>query len=107
MACLNYYITGLICQNPLNQDNNTHELVILQYHQLSAIDWTSPATLSSTAEKSFMLSEKCDYPIGHMFIQLISPILKEPLYAGMAVKSRMGLETKVLKDKIGLGILRS
>lgn len=92
-------------QNHIDPDYNKHELIVFAIPSVVPIDWTSPATLSSTAEKSFLLSEKCDFALGHMYIQLNSPLLEEDLYAGMAVKSRKGLEIKVLKDKIGLGIL--
>ena len=97
--------TRLFCQSGLNVFGNKHELIVFAIPSVVCIDWTSPATLSATAEKSFMLSDKCEYALGHMFIQLISPLLEEDLYAGMAVKSRKGLEIKVLRDKIGLGIL--
>ena len=98
-----FYHTGLPAQKP--SGNDSHTLIIYAIPSVVEIDWTSPGSLSYSAEGSFLLSEKCDYALGHMFVQLISPLLKEPLYAGMAVKSRKGLEKLVLIDKIGLGVL--
>jgi hypothetical protein len=98
-----FYHIGLSAQK--SSGNDSHTLIIYTIPSVVEIDWTSPGSLSYTAEESFLLSEKCDYALGHMFVQLISPLLKEPLYSGMAVKSRKGLERLVLKDKIGMGIL--
>ena len=102
---LNIDESFLSSQVQSDQNNKIHELIVHAIPSVVTIDWTSPASLLYSAEECFLLSEKCDYAMGHMFIQLISPLLEENLYAGMAVKSRKGLEIKVLKDKIGLGIL--
>jgi hypothetical protein len=84
-----------------------HELTLYVIPSPVEFDWSSPATLYESYRNGFIskffVREK--YLLGHMFVQLSSPLLPEPIYAGMSTISRRQQRQLVFRDKIGLGIL--
>lgn len=84
-----------------------HELTIYVIPSPVEFDWSSPSSLLQTYLKSFAKSllTSQNYALGHMFVVITSPGLEEPLYTGMRSASRSEQQQKVLRDKIGLGIL--
>lgn len=84
-----------------------HELIIYAIPSLQYIDWQSPSTLFKTTVKSWIKSQfiRHSYYIGHVFIELRSSLLDEPLL--ISVTSTGGGEKKrlLLSDKIGVAIV--
>jgi hypothetical protein len=84
-----------------------HELTIYVIPSTAELDWTSPATLYQTYRKSLFSTvlSGSPYSMGHLFIQLTSPLLEEPIWAGMGSVSRQEQKNWVFKEKAGLGVL--
>ncbi len=84
-----------------------HELIIFVVPSLQYIDWQSPSTLYKSTAKSWIKSKftRYSYYIGHLFIELQSSLIDEPVL--MSVRSTGDREKKrlLLKDKIGVGII--
>ena len=84
-----------------------HELTVYAIPSPVEFDWSSPSALFNTYVKSLAktMLTSYNYTLGHMFVILTSPDLEEPLFTGMRSVSRSEQQEKVLRDKIGLGIL--
>jgi len=84
-----------------------HELTIYVLPSPVEFDWSSPSSLYHSYMQGYMASllKANSYILGHMFIKLTTPLIPEPVYAGMASVSRKEQKQKVLKEKVGLGIL--
>jgi hypothetical protein len=105
-----FFITSfLLTQSEATESNpyRYHELTIYVIPSPVEFDWSSPATLYQTHKKSLIktLTSSYSYSLGHLFVQLTSPLLDEPLYTGMRSTSRKEQQYLVLKEKVGLGIL--
>lgn len=86
---------------------DNHELTIYVIRSVGPIDWGSPSTLYKSYVKAYVshVFRKRMTLTGHLFIKLSTPLLEEPLYAGMSTPSRKERRILVLKEKIGLGVL--
>ena len=84
-----------------------HELTIYVIPSTVDLDWSSPSTLFRTYRKSLIstIISGSPYSMGHLFVQLTSPLLEEPIWAGMGSVSRKEQRNWVLKEKAGLGVL--
>lgn len=84
-----------------------HEITIYVIPSPVELDWHSPATLYQTYRKSLFSAVLTGnpYSLGHLFIKLTSPLLEEPLFAGMSSVSRKDQKNWVFKEKAGLGVL--
>ncbi len=84
-----------------------HELTIYALPSPVEFDWSSPSSLYHSYKQGYMASllKANSYILGHMFVKLTTPLLPEPVYAGMASVSRKEQKEKFFKQKIGLGIL--
>jgi hypothetical protein len=84
-----------------------HELTIYVIPSPVELDWSSPAALYQTYRKSLLSAvlSGSPYSMGHLFIKLTSPLMEEPLYAGMSSVSRKEQKNWVFKEKAGLGVL--
>lgn len=84
-----------------------HELTIYVVPSPVELDWSSPATLYQTYRKSLISAVLTgnSYSSGHLFIKLTTPLLEDPLYAGMSSLSRKEQKNWVYKEKAGLGVL--
>ncbi len=84
-----------------------HELTIYTIPAPVEFDWSSPNSLLNSYKKGFIANfiQGGDYPLGHMFIKLTTPLWPLPVYKGMASASRKQQQQLVLNEKIGLGIL--
>lgn len=90
-----------------NRPYRFHELTLYAIPSPTEFDWSSPGTLYQSYMKGLLSAviHPNTYSLGHMFVKMTSPLLEEPLYAGMTSVSRKEQQTKVLKEKIGLAIL--
>jgi len=84
-----------------------HELTIYALPSPVEFDWSSPSSLYHSYRQGYMASilKVNSYILGHIFVMLTTPLIPEPFYAGMASASRKEQKEKVLKEKVGLGIL--
>lgn len=87
--------------------SRVHELTVFVVPSLYELDWSSPSTLFVTTFKSISIAmfRKNAYSIGHMFIELSTPLLDSVVLT--SIRSSRGPEKRklVLNEKIGLGIL--
>jgi hypothetical protein len=84
-----------------------HTLTIYVIHSVKPLNWESPASLFKSYMDGFRstILRKEKTMLGHLFVRLSSPLLAEPLYAGITNSSRKEQRDYVLKEKIGLGVL--
>ncbi|PKP42397.1 MAG: hypothetical protein CVT93_04330 [Bacteroidetes bacterium HGW-Bacteroidetes-10] len=90
------------------QDNEvSHELTIYVIPSFSPIDWSSPSKLYKSAINSYSESffQKKEYPIGHMFIELRTPLCDSVILTSITSVSGKEQRNMVLKEKVGLSIL--
>jgi len=84
-----------------------HELTIYVVKSSSPLNWESPSLLYRTSLESYTKSlfSKNAYSIGHLFIELSTPLLDSVVLT--SIRSTSGAEKRrlVLKEKIGLGML--
>lgn len=86
---------------------NDHELTIYVVRSVGSINWESPSTLYKSYIKAYLthVFRKHMTLTGHMFVKLSTPLLEEPLYAGMNTPTQKERRILVLKEKIGLAVL--
>ncbi len=84
-----------------------HELTIYVVPSLYKLDWSSPSSLLKTTFKSYSIAafRKNTYSIGHLFIELSTPLLDSVILTSIRSTSRAQTRKLVLRDRIGLGIL--
>jgi hypothetical protein len=94
-------------QSNANDTINNHELTIYVIKSVGPIDWESPSALYHSYKDAYIshIFRKRMSLTGHLFVKLSSPLLEEPLYAGMCQTSRRERRRYVLNEKIGLGVL--
>ncbi|OFY40530.1 MAG: hypothetical protein A2X18_11475 [Bacteroidetes bacterium GWF2_40_14] len=84
-----------------------HELTVYVIKSSSPLNWESPSSLYRTSLESYTKSlfSKNLYSIGHLFIELSTPLLDSVVLT--SIRSTSGAEKRrlVLKEKIGLGML--
>lgn len=92
---------------PPQDSTDRHELIVYAVPSFQYIDWQSPSTLFKSTTKSWIKSKfsRYSYYIGHLFIELRSSLLDEPLL--ISVRSTGNEEKKrlLLKEKVGVGII--
>jgi len=96
-----------ISQSENGSKEDDHELTIYVVRSVGPISWESPSSLYKSYIKAYtshVLRKKMSLT-GHLFIKLSTPLLEEPIYAGMCTPSRKERRICVLKEKIGLGVL--
>lgn len=95
------------CQLVDNSTADDHELTIYVIRSVGEMNWESPSTLYKSYIKAYTshVFRKKMSLTGHLFVKLSTPLLEEPLYAGMCTPSRKERRDFVLKQKIGLGVL--
>jgi hypothetical protein len=93
--------------NPASLMEAPHELTIYIIPPKARYDWSSPRSLYRSYVKNYKknLFSKNNYLLGHAFLELRSPLLKEPLQTGMRSSCRQEQKQYVLKDNYGLAIL--
>jgi hypothetical protein len=98
-----------IAQSPDPETRNTpdHTLTIYVIHSVKPLDWESPASLFKSYMDGYRstILRKEKTMLGHLFIRLSTPLLAEPLYAGITNLSQKEQRDYVIKEKIGLGVL--
>ncbi len=84
-----------------------HELTIFVIPSHSKLNWESPSSLyrSSFVSYTKSLFHKNAYSIGHLFIELSTPILDSAILTSIRSTSNSEKRGLILRDKIGLGIL--
>ena len=84
-----------------------HTLTIYVIRSVKPLDWESPASLFKSYMDGYRstILRKEKTMLGHIFIRLSTPLLAEPLYAGITNLSRKEQRDYVIKEKIGLGVL--
>lgn len=87
-------------------DSENHELTIYVLRSASPLNWDSPATLYNSYKKSTIANfTKKERTIkGHFFIRLSTPLLNEPLYAGIVSVDRKEEKKLIFIKKIGLSV---
>jgi len=87
--------------------SSVHELTIYVIKSSSPLNWESPSSLYRTSLESYTKSlfSKNAYSIGHLFIELSTPLLDSVVLT--SIRSTSGAEKRrlVIKEKIGLGLL--
>ena len=83
-----------------------HEITIYVMPTLFPIDWTSPSTLFTSMKNCYLktVTVPDNYLLGHIAVQINTPLLPKPLYTAMTSASPMEKVDLVLKQKIGYGI---
>ena len=96
-----------VCQHIDSCKTDDHELTIYVIRSVGPIDWESPSTLYKSYVNAYVshVFRKRMTLTGHLFVKLSTPLLEQPLYAGMCTPSRKERRILVLKEKIGLGVL--
>jgi len=89
------------------QDDTLHKLTIFVIPSNRPLDWSSPASLHKTTKKSWIstVTKKHKYSLGHLFVQIESPLLDEPVLTGMSSVSNLEKLKLYLVEKVGLGIM--
>lgn len=87
--------------------SDVHELTIYVIPSYSKINWESPASLYKSSFESYTKSlfKTHKYSIGHLFIELSTPLLDSVILTSIRISSDAEKRRLVLKDQIGLGIL--
>lgn len=87
-------------------DSENHKLTIYVLRSASPLNWDSPATLYNSYKKSTITNfTKKERTIkGHFFIKLSTPLLEEPLYAGIVSEDRKEEKKLIFIKKIGLSV---
>lgn len=99
---------SVVAQNQAGiNDEPVHEVSIFVMPTMYPVSWTSPSELYKTMYlnyiKSFAL--KNSYLLGHLAVQVNSPLLADTILTGMAAQSSKEKTDIFLKDKIGFGVL--
>lgn len=94
-------------ESPSENPYRFHELTLYVIPSTSPFDWSSPSSLLQSYAKGFIKKpfSSNKYILGHLFVQLSSPLLDEPVYTGMVNISHKDFRHHALKEKAGLGIL--
>lgn len=84
-----------------------HELTLYVIPSTAPFDWSSPSALLQSYARGFVKKpfSSNKYILGHLFVQLSSPLLPEPVFTGMVNLSHKDFRFHALKEKAGLGIL--
>jgi len=84
-----------------------HTLTIYVIPSVRPLDWESPAALFNSYLNGHCSSifRKERTMLGHLFIKLSTPLLTEPLYAGITSLSRKEMRVNLLKEKMGLAVI--
>lgn len=93
-------------QSVATTDSQKHELTVYLIPSVGQLNWESPSTLYQSYLTSYIshaLRKKMSLT-GHFFIKLTTPLLNEPLYAGMSTPNRKEKHALVTKSKVGLAI---
>ena len=101
------FLTAKTQSVPINNENSgDHELTIFVLRSASPLDWQSPATLYKTYKKSLFtnFAKKERTLKGHFFIRLTTPLLTEPLYAGVIPANKKEEKKNFFVDKVGLSV---
>jgi hypothetical protein len=103
---LTFSVNAQNTEVPIGPEGN-HELTVFVIRSASPLNWESPATLYNSYKKSvltnFMKKERTLK--GHFFIKLSTPLLDEPLYAGIVSANRKEEKKLMFINKIGLSVL--
>ncbi len=88
-------------------DDTLHKLTIFVIPSNRPLDWSSPASLHKTTRKSWIstVTKKHKYSLGHLFVQIESPLLDKPVLTGMSSVSNLEKLKLYLVEKVGLGIM--
>ncbi|MEA5005460.1 MAG: hypothetical protein VB022_03510 [Rikenellaceae bacterium] len=101
------YVSSDLYGMTRQDSTDNHEFIIYVIPSTQYIDWQSPSTLYKSTTKSWIKSKfsKCSYYIGHLFIELRSSLVDEPIL--MSVRSTGDKEKKRLlfKERVGIGII--
>jgi hypothetical protein len=102
-----YCYSVAIVKGSTADTTGVHELTIFVIKSSSPLNWESPSLLYRTSLESYTKSlfSKNAYSIGHLFIELSTPLLDSVVLT--SIRSTSGAEKRrlVLKEKIGLGML--
>jgi len=84
-----------------------HELTIYVIPSHLFVDWQNPSTLYKTTINSWLYSKlhKYSYFIGHLFIELNTTLLDEPIITSVRSTGNKEKKRLLFKEKIGLGII--
>lgn len=100
-----FFLNAQSSKNELTSNEN-HELTIYVLKSASPLNWESPETLYKTYRNSvltnFMKKERTLK--GHFFIKLSTPLLAEPLFAGIVSVDRKEEKKLMFIKKIGLSV---
>ncbi len=90
-----------------DRDDTLHKLTIFVIPSNRPLDWSSPASLHKTTKKSWVstVTKKHKYSLGHLFVQIESPLLDGPVLTGMSSVSNFEKLKLYLIEKVGLGIM--
>ncbi len=90
-----------------NSPYRFNELTVFVIPSPVPFDWSSPSSLTNSFFKgylsNFMVRDR--YLLGHLFVQITTPMLAEPIIAGMRSVSTREKRVRLFKEKAGLGIL--
>lgn len=86
--------------------NPKHELTIYVLKSASPLNWDSPETIYKTYRNSVLINfmKKERTLKGHFFIRLSTPLIEEPLYAGITSVDRKEEKKLMYIKKIGLSV---
>lgn len=97
---------SLSSQSDINSDA-IHEITIYAIPTLQPLNWESPATLYNSMKACYFktIFESDNYLLGHVAVEIISPLLPKPLLVAMRAADAQERIDLVLKNKIGFAIL--
>ena len=93
--------------NPDLQAAGQNELTIFVIPAKVKFDWSSPYSLFKSYFKNYKKSlfKRKSYTLGHVFVELCTPLSSGRIFAGMRAASRKEMKSMVLKDHYGYSIL--
>jgi len=99
--------TSLTCNAETPVGNASHEITLYVMPTMYPLDWNSPATLYKTMKRCYLktIGLPDNYLLGHIAVQLNSPLLKKPVLMAQASRSVSEKTDLILKQKVGFGIL--
>ncbi len=90
-----------------DSEDKIHELTVYVIRSVLPLNWDSPSTLYKSYKKEIgaKIFRKQKSMLGHTFVMLRSPLLKDSIFTGMTYVSKKNQRKLFMKDKIGMGIL--
>ena len=102
-----FFVQNRVWGQQSAEQEEINELTIYVIPSHLYVNWDSPSTLYKTTALSWFYAKfhKYSYGVGHLFIELNTPLLKEPIMTSIRSTGNKEKKRMILKDKVGLGLI--